>query len=60
MAEGKGKKRDIRQASQFVDAIQYVGGIMSVVLVEEYGWTVEEVERLVEKMSERIKVERDT
>ena len=50
MAADRQDKQDVRQASRFIGAIQYVGGVMSVVLVEDYDWTVDEVEKLVEKM----------
>lgn len=51
------KYRELAKAGSFINAIQYVGGIMSVVLVEEYGWKVEEVEELVKKMQQRLDAE---
>lgn len=50
-------RRNAQRAAQFVDAVHYMGGILSVVLVEEYGWTVEQVKELVGKMNARTRAE---
>ena len=57
--QSRAPRRDLKRAARFVDAIQYVAGIMSVVLVEQYGWTAEEVGALVAEMQERLEKEKD-
>ena len=53
------RRRRLKQAADFTAAMQYLGGIMAVTLVQEYGWTVAEVEELVEKMTKRTQQERE-